>query len=246
MKGTKTMIDSYVALDIETTGLNPAADRIIEIGMARVCNGNVADTYSTLVNPGIKISDRIIELTHIHNEELTDKPRINELIDDVIQFIGDYPILGHNVIFDYSFLKQWAVNHKRTLSLNAYDTLKIARKCLPAEQSKKLEDLCEYFGVSRENAHRALDDAIETKQIFEKLLALMDEKGEPVESKPLVYKAKKQTPATAHQVRQLKELMAEYGIADVISWDNLTRSQASRLYDEYRSRYINRCVDGSE
>ena len=61
--------------------------------MARVCNGNVADTYSTLVNPGIKISDRIIELTHIHNEELTDKPRINELIDDVIQFIGDYPIL---------------------------------------------------------------------------------------------------------------------------------------------------------
>ena len=240
MKGTKTMIDSYVALDIETTGLNPAADRIIEIGMARVCNGNVTDTYSTLVNPGIKISDRIIELTHIHNEELTDKPRINELIEDVIQFIGDYPILGHNVIFDYSFLKQWAVNHKRTLSLNAYDTLKIARKCLPAEQSKKLEDLCEYFGVNRENAHRALDDAIETKQIFEKLLALMDEKGEPVESKPLVYKEKKQTPATAHQVRQLKELMTEYGIADVISWDNLTRSQASRLYDEYRSKYINR------
>lgn len=54
MKGTKTMIDSYVALDIETTGLNPAADRIIEIGMARVCNGNVTDTYSTLVNPGIR------------------------------------------------------------------------------------------------------------------------------------------------------------------------------------------------
>ena len=74
----------------------------------------------------------------------------------------------------------------------------------------------------------------------------MDEKGDTVESKPLVYKAKKQTPATAHQVRQLKELMAEYGIADVISWDNLTRSQASRLYDEYRSRYINRCADGSE
>lgn len=100
--------------------------------------------------------------------------------------------------------------------------------------------------MSRENAHRALDDAIETKQIFEKLLVLMDEKGETVESKPLVYKAKKQTPATAHQVRQLKELMAEYGIADVISWDNLTRSQASRLYDEYRSKYINRCEDGSE
>lgn len=111
-------------------------------------------------------------------------------MDNLLNFIGDDIILGQNVTFDYSFLKQWAVNHKRTLSLNAYDTLKIARKCLPAEQSKKLEDLCEYFGVNRENAHRALDDAIETKQIFEKLLALMDEKGEMVESKPLVYKAK--------------------------------------------------------
>ena len=99
--------------------------------------------------------------------------------------------------------------------------------------------------MSRENAHRALDDAIETKQIFEKLLALMDENGEPVESKPLVYKAKTDT-CHSTSVRQLKELMAEYGIADVISWDNPTRSRASRLYDEYRSKYINRCVDDSE
>ena len=73
----------------------------------------------------------------------------------------------------------------------------------------------------------------------------MDEKGEPVESKPLVYKAKNRH-LHSTSVRQLKELMTEYGIADVISWDNLTRSQASRLYDEYRSTYINRCVDGSE
>ena len=131
MKGTKAMIDSYVALDIETTGLNPAADRIIEIGMARVCNGNVTDTYSTLVNPGIKISDRIIELTHIHNEELTDKPRINELIEDVIQFIGDYPILGHNVIFDYSFLKKAAVNNNLVFPSAGIDTLKMARRILP-------------------------------------------------------------------------------------------------------------------
>jgi len=181
------------------------------------------------------------ELTGITDSDVENAADMDAAVDNLLNFIGDDIILGQNVTFDYSFLKQWAVNHKRTLSLNAYDTLKIARKCLPAEQSKKLEDLCEYFGVSRENAHRALDDAIETKQIFEKLLALMDEKGEPVESKSLVYKAKKQTPATAHQVRQLKELMTEYGIADVISWDNLTRSQASRLYDEYRSKYINRC-----
>lgn len=71
-------------------------------------------------------------------------------------------------------------------------------------------------------------------------------KGRDGGVKATCIQGKKQTPATAHQVRQLKELMAEYGIADVISWDNLTRSQASRLYDEYRSKYINRCEDDSE
>ena len=235
-------IKNYTVIDLEMTGLSAKNDKIIEIGAARVRGGEIVDTVSTLVNPKQHIPQRVQELTGITDSDVENAADMDEAVDNLLNFIGDDIILGQKVTFDYSFLKQWAVNHKRTLSLNAYDTLKIARKCLPAEQSKKLEDLCEYFDVSRENAHRALDDAIETKQIFEKLLALMDEKGEPVEPKPLVYKAKKQTPATAHQVRQLKELMTEYGIADVISWDNLTRSQASRLYDEYRSKYINRCV----
>ena len=60
------MIDSYIALDLETTGLNPASDRIIEIGMARIEHGEVKDTYSTLINPGITVSDRVVELTGIH------------------------------------------------------------------------------------------------------------------------------------------------------------------------------------
>ena len=240
------MIDNYVVIDLEMTGLNAKTDRIMEVGAARVREQKVTETFNVLVNPETNITERVTELTGISNEMAQNGEKAESVLPEFFTFLGEDILVGQNIIFDYSFLKQWAVNHKRTLSLNAYDTLKIARKCMPAEQSKKLEDLCEYFGVSRENAHRALDDAIETKQIFEKLLVLMDERGELVESKPLVYKAKKQTPATAHQVRQLKELMAEYGIADVISWDNLTRSQASRLYDEYRSRYINRCVDGSE
>ena len=239
-------MQDYVVIDLEMTGLNAKTDHILEVGAVRVRNHQAVDKFGAILCQNVKIPEKVTELTGITEAMVQGGMEKEEAMRQFFEFIGEDIIVGQNVIFDYGFLKQWAVNHKRTLSLNAYDTLKIARKCLPAEQSKKLEDLCEYFGVSREKAHRALDDAIETKQIFEKLLALMDEKGEPVESKPLVYKAKKQTPATAHQVRQLKELMAEYGIADVISWDNLTRSQASRLYDEYRSKYINRCVDGSE
>ena len=82
------MIDSYIALDLETTGLNPAYDRIIEIGMAKVEQGNVAATYSTLINPGITVGERVVELTGIHNNELTDKPRIEDEIRNILDFIG--------------------------------------------------------------------------------------------------------------------------------------------------------------
>ncbi len=102
----RNMIDRYVALDIETTGLNPAVDRIIEVGMARVEYGQITQKYSTLVYPGISVSERITEITGIHNEELAGKPRIEEIIGDITRFIGDWPILGHNVTFDFSFLKR--------------------------------------------------------------------------------------------------------------------------------------------
>lgn len=66
-------------------------------------------------------------------------------------------------------MKQWAVNHKYSFERRAVDTLKLARKFLPAEQKKDLESLCTYYGISRENAHRALDDARETQQLLERL-----------------------------------------------------------------------------
>ena len=221
MKGTKAMIDSYVALDIETTGLNPAADRIIEIGMARVCNGNVTDTYSTLVNPGIKISDRIIELTHIHNEELTDKPRINELIEDVIQFIGDYPILGHNVIFDYSFLKKAAVNNNLVFPSAGIDTLKMARRILPELEHKKLDYLCEYLKIDPGNSHRALDDALSASGI----------------SSELVYSVKKDSPITQAQRNYLTALVVKHNVKLDIPIDEMTKSIASRNIDKILSEY---------
>ena len=101
--------------------------------------------------------------------------------------------MGQNVIFDYSFLKQWAVNHKRTFERNAVDTLKLARKFLPQEQKKDLASLCSYFGIERVHAHRALDDVMETQQIFEQLQK-MYEAGAPEAFRPypLQYKVKKQ------------------------------------------------------
>lgn len=238
MKEDLKYIDNYVVLDLEMTGLNPKNDKVIEIAAVKVQNGKIADTYSTLVNPQIKISERITELTGITNEMVTSGASMDEAMQKLIDFIDGEVIVGHNVRFDYSFIKQWAVNHKIPLELKAYDTLKMARTLLPQEQPKKLEALCEYFNIPRENAHRALDDTIETKKIFELLLDMISEKKEPLpQPTPLVYKAKRQTPATAHQIQRLKEIIATNNIEDEIEWDVLTRSQASRLQDYYRLKY---------
>ncbi len=229
-------IKNYTVIDLEMTGLSAKSDKIIEIGAAKVVDGKIVDTYQTLVNPKQHIPEKVQLLTGITDEDVASGAQMDEALEKLLGFIGEDEIVGQNVNFDYSFIKQWAVNRKIPLEMKAYDTLKLARKCLPPEQSKKLEDLCEYFEIERENAHRALDDAIETQQIFEKLCDLMQEKNEAVESHVLTYKAKRQTPATARQIQNLKELMSEKNITDVIAWENLTRSQASRLYDEYRAK----------
>lgn len=231
-------VQDYTVIDLEMTGLAVKKDKIIEIGAVRVREGEVTGTYGTLVNPGRPVPQKVVELTGITDEMACSGLPEDEAVVALLDFIGDDVIVGHNVIFDYSFLKQWAVNQRRPLELSACDTLKLARTLLPKEQPKCLEELCGYFHIEREHAHRALDDALETQRIYECLAKLAMEKApELLEPKALVYKVKRQTPASAHQIERLMEIRKKHGITEVIDWENLTRSQASRLQDQYYAAY---------
>lgn len=228
----------YTVIDLEMTGLNPKLDKVIEIGAVRVRGHKEAARYATLVNPKRSIPERVVELTGIMNEEAAAGLDEDEAMQALIAFLGDDVIVGHNVSFDYSFMKQWAVNKRIPLSLRACDTLRIARAILPGEQSKKLEDLCVYYRIERERAHRALDDAVETHRILECMMQqILPEKAELLVPRELTYKAKRQTPATAHQIERLREYRAQHDIHDEISWEMLTRSEASRLQDKYFATY---------
>ena len=230
------MINEYVVLDLEMTGLSAKTDQIIEIGAVKIKDNQVVATMECLVNPRCNIPTRVSELTGITNEMVQQGRDKDEAIAELLDFIEGHILVGQNINFDYSFLKQWAVNHKRPLEAEACDTLKLARVLLPAEQSKKLESLCVYFAIERNREHRALDDAIETWKIFEKLkvLALERENGETY-LKPirLNYKAKKQSPATPRQIERLKEYRQVHQIEDEINWETLTKSEASRIMDKY-------------
>lgn len=229
---------NYTVIDLEMTGLNPKLDKVIEIGAVRVRGHKEAARYATLVNPRRSIPERVVELTGITNEEVAAGLDEDEAMQALIAFIGDDVIVGHNVSFDYSFMKQWAVNKRIPLTLRACDTLRIARAILPGEQSKKLEDLCVYYRIERERAHRALDDAVETHRILECMMQqILPEKTELLIPRELTYKAKRQTPATAHQIERLREYRAQHDIHDEINWEALTRSEASRLQDRYYAAY---------
>ena len=98
------MTEEIIALDLETTGLNPRTDQILELGAARIRNGRVEDTYAAFINIGKKIPEFIVGLTGITDEMAEGGLPLGEALDGFLDFCGEAPILGHNILFDYSFL----------------------------------------------------------------------------------------------------------------------------------------------
>ncbi len=231
------MINSYIALDTETTGVNPSVDRIIEIGMAKVVHGEIVDRYSTLIDPQMNISERITELTGITNEDVKGKPVIADIIGEILEFIGGMPLLGHNIIFDYSFIKKAAVNNSLKFDKDGIDTLKMARRVLPDMPHKGLEYLCGQLDINPGHSHRAYDDAVSAMQLYNKMYEIApDDMGfeSPVQ---LVYAVKKDSPITEAQTRYLTALLAKHNLAIEESIDNLTKSRASKIIDGIISQY---------
>lgn len=236
------MINEYVVMDLEMTGLSAKTDQIIEIAAIKIKDQRIVDTYACVVNSHCKVPERIVELTGITDTMVQEGIERETAVAGLLDFIDGQVLVGQNLNFDYGFLKQWAVNHKRPLEACACDTLKIARELLPAEQSKKLSSLCEYFGITRQREHRALDDAMETWKVFECLMALAEKRdGNAIKElftpRPLTYRAKKQTPATGHQLQRLREYREKHQITEPVEWENLTRSEASRMMDKYVLKY---------
>ena len=232
------MLESYVVIDLEMTGLNAKTDKILEVAAIRVREGRECACFSAIVNPQVTLSEKVIELTGIGQKQADSGEPLDETLREFLEFLGEDILVGQNIIFDYSFLKQWAVNHKIVLEKQAVDTLKLARKFLPVEQKKDLESLCAYFDILRVNAHRALDDARETVQLFEKMKELYaDEGAEFFEPQPLLYKAKKQSPATERQKQYLKSFAHYHGIELAEFSPTMTKSEASRLTDKLIAQY---------
>lgn len=224
--------DSYVAIDLETTGIGAKREKITEIGMVKVENGAVTETYHTMVNPGRPIPAHITELTGIDDHMVKDAPMIQEVIGEVIAFCGELPVLGHQIMFDYGFLVQAAVNGKLRFERKGIDTLKLCRKFMPPEEKKNLAAACAYFHAAQDTAHRALSDAMAAHELYQAMKRqYLSGNEDAFTPKVLQYKAKKERQATQRQKQHLHDLLKYHKIDLTVPMDSMSGNEISRMTD---------------
>ena len=226
------MLKSYIAFDIETTGLNPLENEIIEIGALKVRDGKVADRFIEFIRPLTPISPMITNLTGITNEMVAGAKTRCQVVGDFLDFCENDVLIGHNVIFDYSFVKCSAMQDGLAFEKMGIDTLKIAKKVHTDLESKSLGSLCSHYHIENKAAHRAYHDALATAKLYQ-TLAHYFEGADPKLFKPvqLTYKVKKPQPATPKQLAFLNNLVQKKHIQPEWNPDTRRRSESLRIVD---------------
>ena len=163
------MKTTLVALDIETTGLDPQTDRIIEIGAVRFSGSQIQDEFTALINPGSRIPPFITQLTGITDAMVRSAPTAEEVLPQLSDFVNDTPVIGHNVRFDLSFLNKAGILTENPV----IDTYEMASVVLPAEGRYNLRALGQSLAVPMKATHRALDDTKVTQAIYHLMYQLI-------------------------------------------------------------------------
>ena len=156
----------FVVFDLETTGLSPVSNSIIEFGAVLIENGEIRDRFSEFVNPCIPIPYEIQKLTGIDDSMVIDARKIDEVLPDFLRFCEGAVLVGHNVGFDIGFVREKARQLGLSADFTTVDTEGIARALLPGHSRYTLDAVAKILEVSLENHHRAVDDAEATAGIF--------------------------------------------------------------------------------
>lgn len=244
------MIKDFVSIDLETTGLLPKEDRIIEIAAVRFRDGKETAVYHSYLNPGKEVPQRITELTGITPNMVKDAPQFADICSEILEFIGDDVLMAHHISFDFAFLKRAVLNSMSTkqaktngFEKKGIDTLKIARYFLPELESRSLGALCKHYNITFD-AHRAEEDARATALLYMKMWEKFGDAAESEASKnkvfapyQLIYKIKKEGPATRAQKERLYRELDKHKIVPEYEVERLTKNEASRYLDRILSEY---------
>ena len=163
--------ETFICLDCETTGLDPVADKIIEVAVLKFTLSGVLEQFESLIDPDRSIPPESIKFHHITTEMVKGKPKIGEILPRLLDMIGNYPIVGHGIKFDVELIAHAcdlaSVPHQLR-SRKLVDTLRLAR-LYGQSPINSLEELRKHFNVPEEGAHRAMSDAIVNAEVFRHL-----------------------------------------------------------------------------
>jgi DNA polymerase-3 subunit epsilon/ATP-dependent DNA helicase DinG len=166
----------YIALDLETTGFDPVTDQVLEIAAVKFQGNKILETFETLVNPGTEIPAMVSHITGISDETIKDAPSFEEVSDNLSRFLADYPIVGHNIDFDLTFLEAKGI----PILSRQIDTLKLANILLPELPSLSLDTISRQLKIRHEQKHRALSDAKVCVELFQILSERISQIPAPV------------------------------------------------------------------
>ena len=166
---------TFVAFDVETTGLSPVKDRIAEIGAVKFSNAGIVANFSTLVNPGIPMPAAAGRVNKITDIMLAGQPPIEKVLPEFLEFISGSIVIAHNAPFDCGFIRENLARlfdiglvPCRSLPNKIVDTLNLARRLFPGRNRYNLQELALDLGIQAAQAHRAADDARLCMEIFVK------------------------------------------------------------------------------
>ncbi len=168
---------TYCVLDLETTGFSATTEKITEVGIMKIQNGEVLDQFSCFVNPEKHIPQRVSEVTNITDDMVADAETIDKVFPRILDFIEGSVLIAHNAPFDMGFLKQNAKNLGYEFDYTYIDTLSLAKDLFPDYKKYKLGKIAENLGIKVEVAHRALDDVDTTVKVFNVMMKMLKERG---------------------------------------------------------------------
>lgn len=201
----------FICIDCETTGLDAKLDKVVEVAVMKFTRSEVLESFETLIDPEMPIPQSSIDIHHITDEMVKGKPKLSDVLCDIIKIVGNYPIIGHGVKFDVECLVECAqkAGINQTLRNNKIiDTLRLAR--LYGESPvNSLERLRKHFNIPEEGAHRAMSDVIVNREVFRFLsdkFKSLDEILKTLE-RPILMKI---MPLGKHKGRLIKDLPLDY------------------------------------
>ncbi len=170
------MLNEYIVLDLETTGLSKHKHQITEIAAVKVKDNKIKDEFHTLVNPCTPIPSFITRITGITNEMVQSAPKVNKVLPHFLNFLEDNVIVAHCATFDYGFISANTTKHLNKLFNNEkICTRKLATRLLPQLPSKKLSSICEHLDITNLQAHRAMTDVLATNEVFSHFLGKLNQ-----------------------------------------------------------------------